>query len=130
MNPSLGLTFLRVVTGSLIASHGVRKLLLGPPQAIGNAIASRGIPMPDLVAWLVTLGELSGILLAFGIATRAAGLAITITMIAIILVMHPALFGQLGSGASVPLEYCLLLAVLGLYFAALGPTQWSITLKR
>jgi putative oxidoreductase len=130
MNPSLGLTFLRVVTGSLIAMHGVRKLLLGPPHAIGNAIASRGIPMPDLVSWLVTLGELSGILLAFGIATRAAGLAIAITMTAIIVVVHPALFAQLGSGASVPLEYPLLIGFLGLFFAALGPTQWSITLRR
>jgi putative oxidoreductase len=130
MNPSLGITFLRVITGSLIAMHGVRKLLLGPAHAIGNAISSRGLPMPELLAWIVTVGELSGILLAFGIATRAAGLAIAATMLAIVIVVHPAYFAQLGSGASVPLEYGLLLAALGLFFAALGPTQWSITLKR
>src|SRR5258708_3855090 len=130
MNPSLAITILRVATGSLIAPHGIRKLLIGPSQAIGNAIASHGVPMPDVVAWLVTLGELSGILLALGIATRAAGLAIALTMASIVIVVQPALFAQLGTGASVPLEYPLLLAFLGFFFAALGPTQWSISLKR
>jgi putative oxidoreductase len=121
---------LRVVTGSLIAPHGIRKLIKGPVASIGNAIASRGIPMPEVVAWLVTLGELSGILLAFGIATRAAGLALALTMASIIIFVHPPLFAQFGTGASVPLEYCLLLGFLGLYFAALGQTQWSIAIKR
>jgi putative oxidoreductase len=130
LNPSLALTILRVVTGSLTASHGIRKLLVGPTHAIGGAIASRGIPMPDLVAWLVTLGELSGILLAFGIATRAAGLAIAITMGSFVIFVHASLFAEIGSGAGVSLEYPLILMFLGLFFAALGPTQWSISLKR
>jgi putative oxidoreductase len=130
VHPSLALTLLRVVTGSLVAPHGIRKLLAGPAGAIGNAIASHGIPMPDLVAWLVTLGELSGILLALGIATRAAGLAIALTMASFVVFVHPALFAQLGTGAGVQLEYPLLLMFLGLFFAALGPTQWSISLKR
>jgi putative oxidoreductase len=130
MNPSLANTLLRVATGSLIAPHGIRKLLVGPSHAIGGAIASRGIPLPDVVAWLGTLGELSGILLALGIATRAAGLAIALTMTSIVIFVQGGLFGQLGTGAAVPLEYPLLLALLGFYFAALGPTQWSISLKR
>lgn len=130
INPSLANTLLRVATGSLVAPHGIRKLLAGPSHAIGGAIASRGVPMPDLVAWLITLGELSGILLALGIATRIAGLAIALTMASIVIFVQAGLFAQLGTGASVPMEYPLLLTFLGLFFAALGPTQWSISLKR
>jgi len=130
LNPSLAITLLRVATGSLVAPHGIRKLLAGPPHAIGNAIASRGVPMPDLVAWLITVGELAGILLALGVATRAAGLAIGLTMASIVVFVQLGLFAQLGTGAGVPLEYPILLAFLGFFFAALGPTQWSISLRR
>jgi putative oxidoreductase len=127
-NPSPAIALLRIVTGVLVAPHGIRKLLAGPAHAIGGIIASKGLPYPSLLAWLVTLGELSGILLALGIATRLAGLALAITMAGIVVFVQRDALEQLGTGTSVPAEYPLLLAVLGLFFAMLGPTIWSISL--
>jgi uncharacterized membrane protein YphA (DoxX/SURF4 family) len=103
---------------------------MGPTRAIGGAIAAKGLPLPDVLAWLVTMGELSGILLALGIATRAAGLAIAVTMASIVVFVQTDALMQLGTGASIPAEYPLLLAILGLFFATQGPTVWSIPFKR
>src|SRR4051794_30390041 len=104
MNPGTAIAVLRIVTGLLVAPHGVRKLLAGPVKSIGGAIAARGLPLPDVLAWLVTLGELAGILLVVGVATRAAGLAIALTMAGIVIFVQSDLLGQLGTGASVPAE--------------------------
>jgi putative oxidoreductase len=130
MNPKSAIAMLRIATGLLVASHGIRKLLAGPTHAIGGAIARTGLPMPDLLAWLVTIGELAGILLMLGVATRAAGLAILVTMTGIVLFVQKDLLLELGTGVSVPAEYPVLLAVLGAFFAALGSTVWSVPFKR
>src|SRR3954469_7605292 len=118
MHPGLAIVLLRIATGLLVAPHGIRKLLAGPTQAIGASIAQRGLPLPDVLAWLVTVGELCGILLVLGIATRAAGLAIAVTMTGIVIFAQRDLLPALGTGASVPAEYPLLLAILGAFFAA------------
>jgi putative oxidoreductase len=130
INPGSAIVLLRIATGLLVAPHGVRKLLAGPAKAIGGAIAQRGLPLPDLLAWLVTIGELCGILLVLGIATRAAGLAIVLTMAGIVVFVQKDLLLELGTGASVPAEYPLLLAILGAFFAALGPVVWSVPFPR
>jgi len=130
MNPSSAIALLRIVTGLLVAPHGIRKLLTGPSQAIGETIAAKGLPLPNVLAWLVTIGELSGILLAVGVATRAAGLIIALTMAGIVAFTQLERLAQLGTGASVPAEYPLLLAVLGAFFAVLGPTVWSVPFPR
>jgi uncharacterized membrane protein YphA (DoxX/SURF4 family) len=126
MNPGTAIAILRIVTGLLVAPHGIRKLLVGPARAIGGSIAKHGVPFPDAVAWLVTIGELSGILLVLGIATRAAGLAIAVTMAGIVIFVQRDLLGELGTGSSVPAEYPLLLAFLGAFFAVIGETVWSV----
>ena len=129
-NPANAIAMLRIVTGLLIAPHGIRKLLAGPPSAIGGAIARAGVPLPDVVAWIVALGECSGILLALGIATRAAGLAIAVTMAGIVLFVQRGLLAELGTGASVPAEYPLLLMFLGAFFAMIGEKVWSVPFGR
>jgi putative oxidoreductase len=130
MNPGTAIAVLRIVTGLLVAPHGIRKLLAGPTRAIGGAIASRGLPFPDVLAWLVTIGELCGILLVLGIATRAAGFLMAVTMAGIVLFVQRDLLGDLGTGASVPAEYPLLLMFLGAFFAVLGETVWSVPFGR
>jgi putative oxidoreductase len=130
MNPGTAIASLRIVTGLLVTPHGIRKLLAGPPHAIGGAIAARGLPMPDVIAWLVTIGELAGILLVLGIATRAAGLLIAVTMAGIVIFVQRDLLGELGTGASVPAEYPVLLMFLGAFFAAIGETVWSVPFGR
>src|SRR5437899_1358109 len=102
MNPGTAIVMLRIATGLLVAPHGIRKLLAGPAAAIGPAIARSGLPMPDLFAWLVTIGELAGILLVVGVAVRGAGLAIAITMLGIVVFVQKELLLQLGTGTSVP----------------------------
>ena len=54
---------LRVVTGIAVASHGIRKILGGAHTMIGSAIAEMGFPAPEVMAWLIALGETTGILL-------------------------------------------------------------------
>jgi putative oxidoreductase len=130
MNPGTAIVMLRIATGLLVAPHGIRKLLAGPSSAIGPAIARSGLPLPDLFAWLVTIGELAGILLVVGVAVRAAGFAIAITMLGIVIFVQKELLLELGTGASVPAEYPVLLAVLGAFFAALGGKVWSIPFGR
>src|SRR6266496_923840 len=97
MNPSSAIALLRIATGILVAPHGIRKLLTGPSQAIGQAIAAKGLPLPDVLAWLVTIGELSGILLALGVATRAAGAMIAVTMAGIVAFTQIEKLAQLGT---------------------------------
>jgi uncharacterized membrane protein YphA (DoxX/SURF4 family) len=130
MNPGSAIAMLRIATGLLVFPHGVRKLLAGPAHAIGASIARRGLPLPDVLAWLVTIGELCGIFLVLGIATRTAGLAIALTMAGIVLFVQKDLLVELGTGASVPAEYPLLLAILGAFFAAIGKTVWSVPFPR
>ena len=130
VNPANAIAMLRIVTGLLVAPHGIRKLLAGPPNAISGVIARAGVPLPDVVAWIVTLGECAGILLALGIATRAAGVAIAVTMGGIVLILQRDLLAQLGTGASVPAEYPLLLAFLGAFFAMIGEKVWSVPFGR
>ena len=130
MNPGTAIAMLRIVTGLLVAPHGVRKLLAGPVKSIGGAIAAQGLPFPDLLAWFVTIGELAGILLVLGVATRAAGFLVAITMAGIVLFLQRDLLLQPGTGASVPAEYPLLLAFLGAFFAVLGETVWSVPFGR
>jgi putative oxidoreductase len=130
MNPGTAIALLRIVTGLLVAPHGIRMLLAGPTHSIGGAIAARGLPLPDVLAWFVTIGELSGILLVLGIATRAAGLLIAVTMAGIVIFVQRDLLGDLGTGASVPAEYPLLLTFLGAFFAGQGETVWSVPFGR
>jgi uncharacterized membrane protein YphA (DoxX/SURF4 family) len=130
MNPGTAIALLRIVTGLLVAPHGIRTLLAGPTRSIAGAIAARGLPLPDVLAWFVTIGELAGILLVLGVATRFAGLLIALTMGGIVLFMQKDLLVDLGTGASVPAEYPLLLAFLGAFFASQGETVWSVPFGR
>jgi len=130
MNPAAAIAMLRIVTGLLLIPHGVRKLLTGPARAIGGAIVARGLPFPDVLAWFVTIGELAGILLVLGVATRLAGLLVAFTMAGIVIFVQRDLLAELGTGASVPVEYPLLLTFLGAFFAGLGDTKWSVPFGR
>lgn len=126
MNAARAIAILRIVTGVLVASHGIRKIIKGPATAIGGTIAKLGLPAPEVLAWLATLGELSGILLALGAFTRLAGAAVAATMGGIVVFIQARHLTGLGTGAAVVAEYPLLLAVLGLFFVAVGPGTWAL----
>lgn len=78
----LGWALIRVFAGaSLAAFHGYRKVFEGGAARLAGAVAEMGIPFPLVSAWIAGLSEfVGGILLALGLATRAAGLFIAGTM--------------------------------------------------
>ena len=75
----------RVIVGVIMSVHGWQKLMGGPANfAVG--LAQQGVPLPGLMAWVVTLVELvGGILLIVGLFSRLAALLLTIEFIVIIL---------------------------------------------
>jgi len=117
---------LRVVTGIAVGSHGLRKILGGAHTMIGEAVAKMGFPAPEVMAWLIAVGETTGFLLALGLLTRFAGLVVAVTMAGVAFFANGHLWSSLGKGAAVPFEYSVLLAVLGLYFAITGPFGASV----
>ena len=75
----------RAIVGVIMSAHGWQKLMGGPANfAVG--LAQQSVPLPGLMAWVVTLVELvGGILLIVGLFSRLAALLLTIEFIVIIL---------------------------------------------
>jgi putative oxidoreductase len=75
----------RVIVGVIISAHGWQKLMGGPANFAGG-LTHLGVPLPGLMAWVVTFVELvGGILLIVGLFSRLAALLLTIEFIVIIL---------------------------------------------
>lgn len=124
----IALALFRVLTGTLVFTHGVRKLIQGPVNAIGKAMTEHGFP-PSF-AYVVTLGELAGLLLAIGLFTRLAAAGVVATMLGIAVVVQSGLIVQIGTGRGVPFEYPLLLAVAAALFIVLPRTPFSLDARR
>jgi uncharacterized membrane protein YphA (DoxX/SURF4 family) len=124
----VALALFRVLTGTLAFTHGVRKLIQGPVTAIGKAMSEHGFP-PSF-AYVVTLGELAGLLLAIGLFTRLAAAGVAATMIGIAFVVQSGLIAQIGTGRGVPFEYPLLLAAAAGLFVFLPRTPFSVDGRR
>lgn len=75
-----GLMIVRVFAGlSLAFAHGMGKL--PPSEQFVTGVRGMGFPAPEAFAWLAALSEFAGgLLLALGLLTRPAALAIAITM--------------------------------------------------
>jgi putative oxidoreductase len=125
---SAALAVLRIVTGLLVFPHGVRKLLKGPVAAIGKSLTEHGFP--ESFAYVVTLGELAGLLLALGLYTRHAAAVVALTMAGIAVVVQRGLVWQIGTGKGVPLEYPLLLMVCAAVFVFVPARRWSLDARR
>jgi putative oxidoreductase len=75
----------RVIVGVIMSAHGWQKLMGGPAN-FAEGLAQLGVPLPGLMAWVVTFVELvGGILLIVGLFSRLAALLLTIEFIVIIL---------------------------------------------
>ena len=88
----LGIFIARAIGGaSLAIAHGWSKLYPdGPPEQLVAGIEQRvGLPEPQLLAWAVGLVEtVGGALLAIGLLTRPAALAVAINMGVATFVFH------------------------------------------
>lgn len=116
---ALGLAALRVFSGLAMAlAHGMGKV---PPKAgfIGG-VEAMGFPLPTVFAWGAGLAELvGGLLLALGLCTRPAALAIAGTMVVAAFVRH-------GGQPFATMELALLYLAVVLVFAVRGGGRLSL----
>jgi putative oxidoreductase len=144
----LGLLALRLGAGSILAAHGLPKLmggegrtapawltrLLGPnyqaawersgPVNFGKSLANMGVPIPEMAARASGLAELGGGLgLIAGAGTPVAGLVAAGNMAVAVRKAHwkQGLYGQGGY------EFPLLLGVAALALALTGPGRYSVS---
>lgn len=112
-NPSVGLLFIRIATGSIFLVHGIQKLM--HMDAVAMFFGMVGIPL--FFAWIVAIVEtLGGVLLITGIFTRKAAILLAIDMAVAIIVVK--LGGPFLGGSEY--EVVLLGTMLGLAFTSGG----------
>src|SRR5215210_4692451 len=116
----------RVLAGVIMAAHGWQKLQ-GGPSGFGQALAGLGVPLPELMAYVVTLVELiGGVLLIVGLLSRLAALLLTIDLVVAILLVKVNI-GLVsppdGSGVGAELELALIAGLLVVLLA--GPGRGS-----
>jgi len=116
----------RVLVGVIMAAHGLQKLLGGPAN-FGQGLASLGVPLPTLMAYVVTFTELlGGILLIVGLLSRLAALLLTINLVMAILLVkvNVGLIASGGDEAGAELDLALIAGFLVVLLA--GPGRLSI----
>lgn len=100
-NAGWGMTVLRIPIGAIFIGHGLPKFgYLGGGGLEGTAgfLASLGLPMPMLMAWLVALSEtVGGAFLIIGFLTRLSAFTLVISMLVAIFMVHWS-NGFLGQG--------------------------------
>lgn len=116
------LAALRVLTGLIVAAHGVQKL--GNPAGTAVYFDSVGIVYPAIATWLAIAGEfLGGLGLVVGLFTRVAALGPLCTMIVAILTVHMGhgLFARNGGW-----EFPMLVLFVCAHFVARGGGSYSV----
>ena len=79
--------FMRFATGAVLAPHGIQKLLNSSVAQFAPNIGGKGLPFPELLAYLTFFTEsAAAICLAIGLLTRVAAAMIWIEMAVIITV--------------------------------------------
>jgi putative oxidoreductase len=117
----------RVLVGVIMLVHGWQKLQ-GGPSGFGQALAGLGVPLPELMAYVVTFVEIiGGVLLIVGLLSRLAALLLTIDLVVAILLVKVNI-GLLsppdGSGVGAELELALIAGLLAVLLA--GPGRLSV----
>jgi putative oxidoreductase len=119
----------RVIVGVIMVAHGLQKLTqMGPGNFGGQVLAGLGVPLPELMGYVVTFLELlGGILLIVGLFSRLTALLLTIDLVvaAILLVkLNVGLIAPQGSGAGAELDLALIAGLLVVLLA--GPGKLSV----
>ncbi|HEY7233454.1 MAG TPA: DoxX family protein [Gemmatimonadaceae bacterium] len=120
---ALGLTLLRVVVGIVFLSHGMQKLFVFGLAGTTTAFSQYGVPLPGIVAPLVTFVEfLGGIALILGLFSRVAAVLLAIDMLGAIVFVH----GKNGFFLPMGFEFALTLLVANIALAIGGPGEYAI----
>ena len=76
--------FMRFVTGAILVPHGIQKVFTGSIDRFTTNIGGKGIPFPELLAYLVFFTESVGAIChAIGLFTRIAAAMVGIQMLVI-----------------------------------------------
>lgn len=125
----LALLITRVAIGVCFMIHAFGKLGIvgnGSLDGFASWLGDLGVPMPALQARMAMLSELvGGGLLALGLATRPACIALIFTMLVAGIVGHRGA-GYLITNDPPGAEYTINLAVICLLFLLIGPGDISL----
>lgn len=125
---SYGILFLRVALGSIMAAHGAQKLFGwfggGGPRGTADSFAQLRFRAPLLLALAAGLAEFGGgLLIAAGLLTPLAALAIAVVMLNAIGTVHwPNGFWNTRGGY----EFNLLVVAAAVAIAATGAARFSL----
>jgi putative oxidoreductase len=116
--------FIRFSTGAVLAPHGVQKILNVPIAKFAPNIAAKGLPFPELLAYLTYFAEsVAAVCLAIGLFTRIAAAIIGIEMLVIVFVFQWP-FGYFWTARGY--EYALLWLLLCIAIFFKGGARYSV----
>jgi putative oxidoreductase len=125
---SYGILLLRIILGSIISAHGAQKLFGwfggGGPRGTADGFAQLRFRAPVLMALAAGLAELGGgLLIATGLLTPLAALAIAVVMLNAIATVHwrNGFWNSAGG-----YEFNLLVLAAAVAIAASGPGRFSL----
>ena len=115
---------LRIVLGIIFLYHGYDKVFVKGHTAITGFMASLGLPLPSLMAFLVSYGELiGGILLILGVFTYWVTLMDIVIALVALFTVHFANGFSLANGGY---EYILLILATSIALMISGPGKYSL----
>jgi putative oxidoreductase len=116
--------FMRFAAGAVLVPHGVQKVVFLSIDQYAKTIGGKGLPFPELLAYLTFFTELvAAICLAIGLFTRAAAVMIWIEMAVIITVFNWQ-YGYFWTNRGV--EYALLWLLLCTAIFFRGGGRYSV----
>jgi putative oxidoreductase len=121
---SYAYAFMRFATGAVLVPHGIQKIFFFPVSRYSELIAGKGLPFPELLAYLTFFTEsVAAICLAIGLFTRVAAVMIWIEMLVIIFLFQWQ-YGYFWTNRGV--EYALLWLLLCTAIFFRGGGRYSV----
>ena len=116
--------FMRFATGAVLVPHGIQKILNVPIAKFSPNIAAKGLPLPEVLAYLTYFAEsAAAVCLAIGLVTRVAAAVIGIEMLVIIFLFQWQ-FGYFWTARGY--EFALLWALLCIAIFFKGGGRYSV----
>ena len=120
---NLGLTMLRVVTGTIFAAHGAQKLFVFGFEGVTGAFGGMGVPLPGIIGPATGMLEFfGGLAIIAGLLVRPFAIGLAAAMLGALMIVH------LPNGFFLPNGYEFVLALFGAAatLAITGAGAWSV----